>query len=340
MDTKLKSILQKEKLEHLLSIFMDQGVTDSILGDLSADDLRDLGIDKLGERKRLLAAFQGAVGGDSSIRDMVAVDGGTLPEGSPLAGTKVASFEIGKFAVTMEEWNGVRNWAMANGFGFEVGQAGGPKHPVTEVNWYDCVKWCNAKSLMEGLDPVYSVNAVHSDIGKEAIYGRGEFKEDGSDVVIWYDKSGYRLPTEAEWEWAARGGRNAQGYTFAGSNNLNAVGWYSQNSDWATHAVGEKAANELGLYDMSGNVSEWCYDFIAPSRRRLRGGSYVGSAQFCAIAVRLYYTPEPNDGSDDYPRLLEKRIKFSRENDTRRSESVPTDRSNSVGFRLARTWQR
>jgi hypothetical protein len=123
MDKKLKSLLKKEQLEHLLPVFADQGITDSILGDLSDGDLRDLGIDKLGERKRLLAAFQEALGDDSSFGTMISVEGGTLLQGAKLVGTNVATFEIGKYAVTMQEWNYVKKWAIDNCFGIAAGQA-------------------------------------------------------------------------------------------------------------------------------------------------------------------------------------------------------------------------
>lgn len=157
MWTKLKSILKKEGLDHLVPIFVDQGVTDSKLCDLSAGDLRDIGIDKLGERNRLLAAIHATAGGEFAPEEMVPVEGGILPNSSQLANTQVATFEIGRYTVTMKEWQLVRNWAIANGFDIHEGEAGGARHPVTEVNWYDCVKWCNAKSVMEGFEPVYGL---------------------------------------------------------------------------------------------------------------------------------------------------------------------------------------
>jgi len=213
---------------------------------------------------------------------MVSVQGGTLPKTSELAGAKVADFQIGMYPVTMEEWQGVRNWGVENGYDMSEGSGGGPSHPVVEVNWYDCVKWCNAKSEMEGIKPVYST--------KEGIYKKGTTGLSGVELG-----SGYRLLQEAEWEWAARGGLYSQGYNYAGSNNLSAVAWYSDNSKDATtrysavHAVGQKAPNELDLFDMSGNVWEFCWDSGRPggrpgTYRRIRGGSCCDDEGDCRIS--------------------------------------------------------
>ena len=218
---------------------------------------------------------------------MVSVEGGKLPRTSEIAGTKVEDFQIGLYAVTMAEWQGVRNWAIENGFDMAEGTAGGPSHPVTYVNWYDSVKWCNAKSVMEGLQPVYGVK------GQDGYYSREELGAQGSEnVVLEPLAKGYRLPAEAEWEWAARGGRNSQGYTFAGSNNLNDVGWFGENSGRNAHAVGEKAPNEIGLYDMSGNVWEWCWENHSSFYRHRRGGCWLGIEGNASVALRHYSGPE------------------------------------------------
>ncbi|MDR1119664.1 MAG: formylglycine-generating enzyme family protein [Dysgonamonadaceae bacterium] len=116
----------------------------------------------------------------------------------------------------------------------------------------------------------------------------------------------YRLPTEAEWEYAARGGNKSKGYKYSGSNSVENAAWMITNSGYATHPVGTKIANELGIYDMSGNVWEWCYDWYGPypasaqnnpagassgSDRVFRGGNWLRGAGYCRVAFRGNVSP-------------------------------------------------
>ena len=239
--------------------------------------------------------FFKVVGGGDTSGIMVRVQGGTLPENSELAGTTVSAFQIGKTEVTLDEWQEVRAWAVANGYSDLVGVGAGSSGdaPIRNVNWYDVVKWCNAKSEKDGLAPVYLIDG--------AVYRTGH-----SSPSVTSSANGHRLPTEAEWEWAARGGASSQGYTYSGSNDVNAVAWYIQNSGYSAKAVATKAANELGIHDMSGNVWEWCEDSDRSTGRRIRGGGADNEAGNCAVRARSDW-------------------------------NFPDHRSNQGGFRLARS---
>lgn len=149
-------------------------------------------------------------------------------------------FYLGIYEVTFEEFDIFCEHTLRFNKPDDQGEGRGNR-PVGGVDWYDAVEYCNWLSEKEGLSPCYSGN--------------------GKLIQCDFSANGYRLPTESEWEFAARGGRISQGYLYAGSDNPDDVAWYGGNSGGAAHAVGQKEPNELGLYDLSGNRFEWCWDW-------------------------------------------------------------------------------
>lgn len=238
-----------------------------------------------------------------SDRNMVLVESGNFRMGSndgdsiekPEHSVTISSFYISRYEVTQELWNEVMGSNPS-----ETERGIGNNNPVNNVSWYDAVSFCNKLSQQEDLETVYCIS--------------------GTNVTCDWSKNGYRLPTEAEWEYAARGGKMSKGYFFAGSNSISDVAWYVRNSRQKTHPVGQKQSNEIGLFDMSGNVSEWCWDWFwqysSGRKRDPRGpasgqilvarGGFWNSNLFCCRT-------------------------------TCRDIGEPTDRSGHLGFRLARS---
>jgi hypothetical protein len=222
--------------------------------------------------------------------EMISVMGGSMPGNSAFAGQAVDSFQIGKYEVTFGEWLEVKNWAILNGYDLDIAGSGtSSQNPVTSVSWYDVVKWCNAKSEKEGLTPAYNLDG--------SVYRTG-----ASIPTLDATANGYRLPREVEWEWAAHGGSSSAGYIYSGSNDATAVAWYSGTAGVGTKAVGTKLANELGIFDMSGNVWEWCED-STENAHFLRGGCFSENIGLHPIADTRYWGPSGTAYNDTGFRL-------------------------------------
>ncbi len=222
--------------------------------------------------------------------EMVLINGGTFMMGnengnedeSPPHEVTVSNFAMDKYEVTQKPYE---EFMLADPSHFKA-----PDNPVEQVRWSDAADFCNVRSEAEGLEPCYDINTYECD----------------------FEASGYRLPTEAEWEYACRAGTNTD-YDFSDNpQKLSIYAWYSENSNKRTHRVGTKKPNACGLFDMYGNVSEWCNDVydenyyqnspkinpLGPEegkKRVIRGGSWKSSADACRASYRMADVPGITD---------------------------------------------
>ncbi|MBC7170685.1 SUMF1/EgtB/PvdO family nonheme iron enzyme [Candidatus Bipolaricaulota bacterium] len=248
-----------------------------------------------------------AAGGDppAAPEGMVLVPAGSFLMGDGLGEGKayeqpvhevyVSAFYMDKFEVTKALWDKVASWASSHGYDLRPsdGLGEGPAHPVTNVSWFEAVKWANARSEMEGLSPCYRVDGV--------VYRRGEEVPECR-----WGANGYRLPTEAEWEKAARGGETGRRYPWGDDIDCTRANY--GDCIGTTTPVGSYPPNGYGLYDMVGNVSEWCWDWmhggyyatspqadprgaLSGSARVYRGGNKSAEASWCRLALRTYNPP-------------------------------------------------
>ena len=231
---------------------------------------------------------------------MIKVEGGVFKYRDTVE-CEVSDFYLGQYQVSQQLWEKVMGNNLHKRFH-------GKGLPMENISWYDCVEFCNRLSELGGLEKVYQIDKSRKD----------PHNTSNVDYLKWtvisnFEANGYRLPTATEWEYAARGGKYAKGSEYVGSAILNEVGWYQKNSHRETQVVGIQLPNELGLYNLSGNVWEWCWDwrgnyppkrikdYRGPKRGRsrvLRGGSWYNAAEDCRVSNRRYSYPDYRD--DDY----------------------------------------
>ncbi len=279
------------------------------------------------------------------FKDMVIVNGGKYTPSFFNEEREVCNLEVCKYQTTQDMWMEV----MEN----NPSEFKGGRRPVENVSWWDALEFCNKLSEKYGLKPVYDLSLKEKSVLR---IHQSNDKIEYPNVADFRKTEGFRLPTELEWEWFARGGEIAMqdgtfDFIYSGSNDIYEVSWYGINSGRKTHDVGIKKPNQLGIYDCSGNVYEWCYDTInsgyisektpyiydeTESNRRLKGGSwYDNNDSNCRIFKRNDDKATSNRGfTYNIPPGFRENVVLTLEEKYKKRFKRFSD---SYGFRIVRT---
>jgi len=240
-----------------------------------------------------------SISGYSQKSKLVIVEGGTFdmgsvnanyPDEAPVHKVTVSTFYMAKYEVLYEDFSSFCTFA---GFNYATSDKG---FPAVNVTWENAIMYCNWLSGNEGLEHVYAITR----------------EGDKFLVKCNFTANGYRLPTEAEWEYAAKGGIRNKGFNFSGSNSPANVAWFNETAKGLPQKLGELEPNEIGLYDMSGNVAEWCWDNYSVDYYKkspalnptgpetsltkvIKGGNRKNLSDLVKVSRRFYLTPKEKD---------------------------------------------
>lgn len=233
------------------------------------------------------------------LPEMVKVEGGTFAMGcgrndspcdkdeKPVRQVTLSTFMMSKYEVSTYEW---KQYAKENGIQLAATDwKANDNLPITNITWLQAIKYCNWLSTKQGLTPAYT--------------------QRGGQYACDFNANGFRLPTEAEWEFAARGGNKSKGYKYAGADDMQNISWNKANSKGQPHPYGTKLPNELGIFDLTGNVWEWCWDWYNPDyykfnetkdpkgpingeKKISRGGSWDSTPSYARTSNRMNTYPD------------------------------------------------